>query len=311
MIRKFTPQDTGQLVDLFAASIRATGSAYYSPEEVEAWASWRPDTGSWEDFFAECYTLVDEREGIIAGFGCLHGDGSFIDMLFTRHAHQNKGTGSALIRAMEEEALRLGHDEIFLTTSATAWKFYQKRGYHYFTSKKQLYGNIEFDCQILRKALPVFPAMRRGDRTMENEKARELLRNGEYGLLSVCSINGYGYGVPLNYALSDESIYFHCALEGFKMENIRYNNRVSFCVTGRTHILPERFTTLYESVLVFGRITVELSDAERMKALELLVQKYSPQHVAASKDYIHASFHKTRVLRLDMEHLSGKERTSK
>ena len=33
--------------------------------------------------------------------------------------------------------------------------------------------------------------------------------------------DGYAYGVPLNYVYVDNSIYFHCAKEGHKLDNIK------------------------------------------------------------------------------------------
>ncbi|MDR2039153.1 MAG: pyridoxamine 5'-phosphate oxidase family protein [Bacteroidales bacterium] len=165
-----------------------------------------------------------------------------------------------------------------------------------------------FDCQILRKALPVFPGVRRKDRILEDEKARKLLETGEYGFLSMCGINGYGYGIPFSFVIAGKSIYFHCATEGFKLENIRQNNRVSFCVVGATQILPGQFSTAYESVLVFGTITDNLPEEERYRALDLIVEKYSPAFVDISKQYIDKSFHRTHILRLDIEHLTGKRR---
>ncbi len=47
-------------------------------------------------------------------------------------------------------------------------------------------------------------------------------------------------------------IYFHCAPEGHKLENLSGNNKVSFCVVGKTQVLPDKFATNYESVIVFG-----------------------------------------------------------
>jgi nitroimidazol reductase NimA-like FMN-containing flavoprotein (pyridoxamine 5'-phosphate oxidase superfamily) len=212
------------------------------------------------------------------------------------------------LEALEKEAMQRGKEEIKLTTSATAWSFYQKRGYHYHHSEKKIYGTMAFDCQVLCKALPVFRNIRRKDRALDDEKAMRLLQTGEYGFLAICGKNGYGYGIPMNFVLDGKSIYFHCATEGFKLENIRQNNRVSFCVTGRTKILPAQFSTAYESALVFGRITYHLSEEERYRALDLLVAKYSPDCTGISKEYISKLFHRTIVLRLDIEFLSGKNK---
>ena len=308
MIRLYTPSDLESIVRLFTQTVHTVSSCYYSPEEVEAWAPSLPDTESWNCFFNERYTLVMDADNVITGFGCLSADGSTVDMLYTHHAYQSKGVGSAILDALEKEALQRGKKEVMLTTSATAWAFYQKRGYRYHHSMKKYYGSTVFDCQALIKALPVFPDIRRKDRILGDEQTLHLLKTGEYGFLAICGVNGYGYGVPMNYVLKGKSIYFHCAVEGFKLESIRQNNRVSFCVVGRTQLLPQHYSTAYESAIVYGHIKYNLPEEERYKALNLLVSKYSPDYKDISHAYINKSFHRTLIMRLDIEHVSGKSR---
>ena len=61
--------------------------------------------------------------------------------------------------------------------------------------------------------------VRRQDRLMDEERALELLRESEYGVLSMQDVDGSGYGVPLNYVWDgDHSIYIHCAPEGHKLQ---------------------------------------------------------------------------------------------
>ena len=56
--------------------------------------------------------------------------------------------------------------------------------------------------------------LRRKDRGIPFEKSKAILEKGEYGVLSTTNRNGTPYGVPLNYSMIDNSIYFHCAVEG-------------------------------------------------------------------------------------------------
>jgi len=308
MIRQFTPSDLKPVVGLFTQTVHIVCSSYYSPMEIEAWAPSNPDEAMWGHFFEERHTLVMDADCGITGFGCLSADGSTVDMLYTHHACQNAGIGSALLEALEKESLQRGNKEIKLTASATAWSFYQKRGYRYHHSEKKTYGPMVFDCHVLCKALPVFPDIRRKDRTLNDERTLQLLKTGEYGFLAICGANGYGYGIPVNYVFDGKSIYFHCAVEGFKIESLRQNNRVSFCVTGRTQLLPQQFSTNYESAMVYGRIKYDLPKEERYKALNLFVAKYSPGFADISQSYINQSFHRTNILRLDIEHISGKSK---
>ena len=53
---------------------------------------------------------------------------------------------------------------------------------------------------------------RRDDRAISEESAKALLENAEYGILSVVSRTGEPYGVPLNFCIIDNCIYFHSAV---------------------------------------------------------------------------------------------------
>src|SRR4030042_3630275 len=88
--------------------------------------------------------------------------------------------------------------------------------------------------------------IRRGDQAVSESKAREILLKGEYGILSTTSQDGQPYGVPLSYCCSEDVIYFHSAPEGHKLDNLGTNNKVSFCVVGKTEVLPAKLGTKYE-----------------------------------------------------------------
>jgi len=151
-------------------------------------------------------------------------------------------------------------------------------------------------------------AMRRHERVLDESRTRELLLNGEYGVLSTSSVDGGVYGIPMSYAASDGIIYFHCAMVGHKIDNITANPLVSFCVVGNTEVSPSAFTTAYESVIVSGLIeTVEVID-EKKEALRLLVKKYSQGFETEGDIYIDKAIHKTKILKLTIDSISGKGR---
>ena len=153
----------------------------------------------------------------------------------------------------------------------------------------------------------MFTEIRRKDRILDNESAVRLLETGEYGFLAMAGANGFGYGIPISYVMDDEShIYYHCAPEGYKLECITQNPKVSFCVVGATRLIPGDFTTAYESAIAFGTIHTDLPDEERLHALRLLAKKYSPEYEERGEKYIAKSFHRTNILRLDIDHFSGK-----
>jgi len=151
----------------------------------------------------------------------------------------------------------------------------------------------------------MFREMRRQDRKTDNEKAAAILAAGEYGILSTVGDNGYAYGVPLSYAYSNGSIYFHCAPEGHKLDNIKHNDKVSFCVVGATEVLPGDFSTKYESVIVFGKAS-EVYDDEKEEAHMAILKKYSSEFMEKGIKYIAGSVSKAKVIKIEIEHMTGK-----
>jgi uncharacterized protein len=70
--------------------------------------------------------------------------------------------------------------------------------------------------------------LRRKDRAITNDEAIAILRKTEYGVLSTITPDGKPYGVPLNFCYLDNSIYFHCAIEGRKIDNIKKTSLFHF-----------------------------------------------------------------------------------
>lgn len=149
--------------------------------------------------------------------------------------------------------------------------------------------------------------MRRKDRRITDAETSAILANGEYGVLSTVSPHNEPYGVPLNYCVIDDSIYFHCALEGRKLEHIARNPNVSFCVVGKTRVLPDQFGTKYECCIVEGRAS-ESFGAEKQRGLEGLLHKYSEPYFSEGLKYIERLKDQTRVFKITMESVSGKAR---
>lgn len=150
-------------------------------------------------------------------------------------------------------------------------------------------------------------ALRRKDRGMPETEARELLIRGEYGVLSLCSADSEPYGIPLSYCVLDDAIYFHCATEGRKLTILAANRRASFCVVGATELLPEKFSTCYESVIVAGQVCEAVGN-EKQRGLEGLVAKYSGDFMTQGLHYIDLQGAATSVFKICIDSISGKAR---
>ena len=57
------------------------------------------------------------------------------------------------------------------------------------------------------------------------------------------------YTVPLSYVYDGEKIFFHCAKTGHKLDAIRRESKVSFCVVDADQVIPAEYTTYYLSLI--------------------------------------------------------------
>ena len=69
--------------------------------------------------------------------------------------------------------------------------------------------------------------------------------------------------------------------------------------------MPSKFSTKYESVVVFGKAH-KSQDEEKELALLKLIEKYSPNFLEEGKAYIEKAKDITTVIKIDIEHLTGK-----
>ena len=153
--------------------------------------------------------------------------------------------------------------------------------------------------------------LRRQDRAMNENDARLLLREATYAVLCMENINGGGYGIPINYVWDGEDfIYFHCSGMGHKLRCIQSNPKVSLVVMKEPSVLCEKFSMAYSSLIVQGNVSIVYDLEEKRKALTLLIQRMTPQHIERGVQYINRAIDDTTVLRLTISEFSGKAHTS-
>lgn len=153
----------------------------------------------------------------------------------------------------------------------------------------------------------MFREMRRKKQVLPIEECAAVLRRGSSGVLAVLGDGGYPYAVPLSYVYDGKKIYFHCAKTGHKLDAIRRESKVSFCVIDLDQVLPEKYTTCYRSVIVFGRARILEDEAEKRLALERLAAKYSPEQTEGRRLEIEKELDAVCMVEIQIEHLTGKE----
>ena len=149
--------------------------------------------------------------------------------------------------------------------------------------------------------------MRRKRQQLPDDEAVKILRDATSGTLALLGDNGYPYAVPISYVYAGTRLYFHSAREGHKIDAIRSCDKASFCVVCQDHVQPAEYTTYFRSVIAFGKIHIVDDEDERLAAARLLGNRYTPGDDAALQKEIEHGLARMHVLRMDIEHITGKE----
>lgn len=140
---------------------------------------------------------------------------------------------------------------------------------------------------------------------MDATFALEVLDKAPYVTVSFTRPYGSPYGVPLSLARTDDRIfYFHCALEGDKLDCIAANPTVALsAVTRCTPTVGPRdgsFTLQYKSAMAVGTAELVQGREEKIEALRAISQRFLPQHMDAFDIAIERSLERTAVVRITL-----------
>lgn len=150
--------------------------------------------------------------------------------------------------------------------------------------------------------------MRRIDREMPAEFAYDVTDRCEYAMLSMTDPEGLPYGLPITIVREENTIYFHCARDGFKIQCLRANPQVCLACVCDTHIIEEKFTTEFASAILRGTASEVTDDAEKIHALRLLCQRHTPAGMEGFEDAVARSLPRTAVWKIAISEITGKRK---
>jgi nitroimidazol reductase NimA-like FMN-containing flavoprotein (pyridoxamine 5'-phosphate oxidase superfamily) len=151
--------------------------------------------------------------------------------------------------------------------------------------------------------------MRRKDREMPRDFAEGIIDKCRFAVMATVDPDGTPYCVPLSMAREEEWLYFHCARVGRKIDNLKRQNRVCISFVGNLSLPPDHFTVAYESAAVFGTAEEVTEREERIRALRLICERYTPANMAAFDEEIRKALDATAVWKIHIDEISGKQRT--
>ena len=140
---------------------------------------------------------------------------------------------------------------------------------------------------------------------MDAAFALEVLDKAPFVTVSMTRPDGTPYGLPLSLARTDDkTFYFHCALEGEKLDCIAHHptvflSAVSLCAPT---VGPKdgSFTLQYKSATAIGNAELVTDREEKIAAMRAICMRFLPRHMDAFDEAIDRSLERTAVVRITL-----------
>ncbi|SEA74559.1 Predicted N-acyltransferase, GNAT family [Xylanibacter ruminicola] len=147
--------------------------------------------------------------------------------------------------------------------------------------------------------------MRKASRQMDATFALEVFDKAPYVTVSMTRPDGSPYGLPLSLARTDEkTFYFHCALEGDKLDCIAHNPTVFLSTVTKCAptVGPKDgcFTLQFKSATAVGKAEIVTDREEKIAGLRAICQRFLPHHMDAFDEAIARSLERTAVVRITL-----------
>ena len=154
----------------------------------------------------------------------------------------------------------------------------------------------------------VFREMRRKKQALSQQGVAQILQQETSGVLALIGDEVYPYAVPISYVYDGEKLYFHSAKSGHKLDAIQQNAKASFCVVAKDTVVPEEYTTYFQSVIVFGQIRLIQDERAKRAAIEKLAGKYAPEATTMELEQeINREWNPLCLLEMTIDHVTEKE----
>lgn len=149
--------------------------------------------------------------------------------------------------------------------------------------------------------------MRRFKQQLTEKECIQIVTTATAGVLALCGEDNRPYGVPLSHVYENGKLYFHSALTGLKLDLIRQNGNACFTIIAQDEIHPEKFTTYFRSVMVFGRIRIITDENEKKYILNVLGRRCNSDDSEGLSKEINNCFDKCHAIELIIENITGKQ----
>lgn len=130
-IRRYKPGEERAIWDVYYGSTHNVVAQHYTSEQVNRWAPRDYDDSKWVARLSASNPFVAMLDGRIVGFAELL-EGGEIDYFYCHHDCQRRGVGTALLDAVESNAIECGYPRLTASVSTTAVEFFLSKGFQIF-----------------------------------------------------------------------------------------------------------------------------------------------------------------------------------
>ncbi len=122
--------------------------------------------------------------------------------------------------------------------------------------------------------------MRRKDKEITDPtEIKNIIKRAKVCRLAL-SVDDQPYIVPMSFGYEDNTLYFHCAKQGKKIDMIKQNNRVCFEIDIDHEVVlnleeTSKSTMKYKSVIGLGKAFILEDKEEIIKALNMVMRHYT------------------------------------
>ncbi len=149
--------------------------------------------------------------------------------------------------------------------------------------------------------------MRRTDKALTAIKSIEEIITSSTVCRLALSLDDTPYVVPMSFGYAAETIYFHSAREGKKIDIIKKNNKVCFEFDIDHEIVKSekacKWSMKFRSVIGFGKASFIDNMEEKQHALNIIMQNYTDK----TFQFPEKNLENTLVIKIDIDHMVGKQ----
>lgn len=173
--------------------------------------------------------------------------------------------------------------------------------------------------------------MRRVDREMSREFAIGVIDGASFGTLALWDEElRETYSLPLSIVRIGNTLYFHSAMSGRKVELLKGADRVSVSFVGEVAVpnafsnedlreivkdssavallISRVFTTQFESAIVTGKPRLVEDEREQTEVLKAICEKYTPDKMEFFQSAISSGLKRVNIYAVEIENISGKRK---